>query len=88
MLLRFVSSVTLRCLLEGQRIGLAKTIGGAPILATGVQDVRQPEQQIRAALLPQTGLRQPGFERGQIGVGQFAAQQRGQPRVRPRQQRL
>ena len=58
---------------------------GLWILATSVEDMGQSEQKPAAGLSKLIGPGEMGLEGGEVGVGQLAAQQRGDPCERQRE---
>ncbi len=79
---------TLLRLLPGDRVGTGQAVSGTLVIAEGVEHVGQGEQQPGARSLVQRGVGQSGFERGQVGGGQLATEERRQPGVGDRETRL
>ena len=67
--------------LQAEGVGLAEALGGAGVVAAGVEHVGQAEEEPGARAAGQVGVGQPGLERGEVVVGQLAAEQGRQPGV-------
>ena len=74
--------------LERQGVCLAQAVGRPRIVATGVQDMGQSEQQASAGTRVQLRIGQPLLQGRTIAFGQSAAEQGRQPRMGQRVGRL
>ena len=75
-------------LFDRQGVGLAERIGCASVVTPRVKDVGQGEQQPRSNFGGQLGIGHAFFERGEVGVRYFAAEERRQSSVRKCEIRL